>query len=1086
MAHEVGGDSAEVKGQDVPVIVGIRSPTGKALIAGRARRVVATRVVVGLYSLFPITVSIKGILPLQKLGPLAPSLLNFCFPYCPMKGEEPEGKEAAVVVWGREAGTGDGEGQVRPELDGWLADRCMCGILGGRDQDGWADTLKQTNGHTRSQWVGTWMNGPVGSEVGDGWAGREALGMLGCPLTAFHVQVWLFPCRQQRWNSPSRRVRACSCLWMGSVAGRLRGTERKRLRQLRARGNTRLAAGAGPELIVWPGSFLLEAGESSLPLLFAAPVGSGLDRELGLTEPGHRVLPLEREGWISPAAHCPHSCLPPEKDPGQADREEAEAVLCSSSTPRRLTRQQREYPVSRRLRVGEASLGQVPRAVHHMLTIRKADLVQVVWRRPTGGEAIQPVAPAPAGSALLAVQGWIPGLRLWGLSSLLPVLLPQAQDPCFPQRPPAAEHLSRRMDRPTLSLARSLLRLEVSGRAPKAVLVRPSAKGRQEGKQGKEALTFLLLPLLGGGWLPEEEGDPLQDRVRAQRSKDQTDASTHLSFPQGVEGAAPPPGQGWLPESERAALQKGECVSSSPFLPFPPQIRKHVHGALTFTLPLKVRAMLRGVRVILGEGSGQGQLEARREMVRAFISSWTPNPMPLSQTLYLLGGGGSFCPGALKPGRGKVIVTERVLRNPVIILQPHLYQARSLGSPKSRPKGNVTHGAGEEGLNLLSASFPQGFWALPGVWTLNWLEFHLPVSSTLPPTPASVAMPGPLWMAETLSSPLLTSQGPVRALWEPLSFCAPAPPPWLKAPVPRPTEGLLRNGHSSGDLPAAPGPRPVLARTPSPVLAPTPAHLPQRLQKQQPNRPRPRLLWTWSPSWGKDWLAATQVACFSSRSDCCCELQGRFPLLFIWLSGDGSRPPQLPAVTQAQLLLLPDTPSKLTLKPPERIEKNGGLISGLSACICRPLLWRTDLTPCWTGTGETGHRGEGQGSYPGSSPTSEKPGLPNLFSGEQIHVYMSSEGPGGLQTLSVRLGSPALSRAATSTYGCSEHFFGIWGPAVLQLQEPLRSLRQVPFPNTHVQVPRVAGRPAPGAGCAQLESGNPAERFLLPAFRTEL
>ena len=63
MAHEVGGDSAEVKGQDVPVIVGIRSPTGKALIAGRARRVVATRVVVGLYSLFPITVSIKGILP---------------------------------------------------------------------------------------------------------------------------------------------------------------------------------------------------------------------------------------------------------------------------------------------------------------------------------------------------------------------------------------------------------------------------------------------------------------------------------------------------------------------------------------------------------------------------------------------------------------------------------------------------------------------------------------------------------------------------------------------------------------------------------------------------------------------------------------------------------------------------------------------------------------------------------------------------------------------------------------------------------------------------------------------------------------
>lgn len=82
-------------------------------------------------------------------------------------------------------------------------------------------------------------------------------------------------------------------------------------RQLGARGNTGLVAGAGPELVVWPGSFLLEAGESSLPLPFAAPVGSGLDRELGLTEPGHRVLPLEQEGWISLAAHCSHSCLPP-------------------------------------------------------------------------------------------------------------------------------------------------------------------------------------------------------------------------------------------------------------------------------------------------------------------------------------------------------------------------------------------------------------------------------------------------------------------------------------------------------------------------------------------------------------------------------------------------------------------------------------------------------------------------------------------------------------------------------------------------------------------------------------------------------
>lgn len=64
-------------------------------------------------------------------------------------------------------------------------------------------------------------------------------------------------------------------------------------RQLQTQGNARLVGGAGPELVVWLRSFLLEAGVSRLPLLFAAPVGSGLDRELGLTEPGHCILPLE-------------------------------------------------------------------------------------------------------------------------------------------------------------------------------------------------------------------------------------------------------------------------------------------------------------------------------------------------------------------------------------------------------------------------------------------------------------------------------------------------------------------------------------------------------------------------------------------------------------------------------------------------------------------------------------------------------------------------------------------------------------------------------------------------------------------------
>lgn len=75
IAHEVGGDSAEVNGQDVPVIIWVGGPMGKALITCRARRVVATQVVVGLYSLLLITVSIKGILPsLPYTGVVVPLL----------------------------------------------------------------------------------------------------------------------------------------------------------------------------------------------------------------------------------------------------------------------------------------------------------------------------------------------------------------------------------------------------------------------------------------------------------------------------------------------------------------------------------------------------------------------------------------------------------------------------------------------------------------------------------------------------------------------------------------------------------------------------------------------------------------------------------------------------------------------------------------------------------------------------------------------------------------------------------------------------------------------------------------------------
>lgn len=62
--------------------------------------------------------------------------------------------------------------------------------------------------------------------------------------------------------------------------------------------------------------------------------------------------------------------------------------------------------------VGVAGLRQVPGAVHHVRTVRKADLVQIVWRRPPRGKAVQPEAPAPSGSARLAVLGRIPGLRL--------------------------------------------------------------------------------------------------------------------------------------------------------------------------------------------------------------------------------------------------------------------------------------------------------------------------------------------------------------------------------------------------------------------------------------------------------------------------------------------------------------------------------------------------------------------------------------------------------------------------------------------------------------------------------------------------
>ena len=88
--------------------------------------------------------------------------------------------------------------------------------------------------------------------------------------------------------------------------------------------------------------------------------------------------------------------------------------------------------------------------------------------------------------------------------------------------------------------------------------------------------------------------------------------STHLSFPQEAGERAAPLGGGWRPVRERAALQKGVCVSSHPFLPSPSedqgvgQTRNlEVQLRLTFTLSLRVQAMLGGARVTLGEGSAQ-------------------------------------------------------------------------------------------------------------------------------------------------------------------------------------------------------------------------------------------------------------------------------------------------------------------------------------------------------------------------------------------------------------------------------------------------------------------------------------------------
>lgn len=89
IVHDVGGDSAEVNGQEIPVIFGEGSLLGEAFVAFRAGRVPAAGVGVGLYSQFSLTVAIEGLLPLrqkegsQKPGLFSPSPLTLHFPCCP-------------------------------------------------------------------------------------------------------------------------------------------------------------------------------------------------------------------------------------------------------------------------------------------------------------------------------------------------------------------------------------------------------------------------------------------------------------------------------------------------------------------------------------------------------------------------------------------------------------------------------------------------------------------------------------------------------------------------------------------------------------------------------------------------------------------------------------------------------------------------------------------------------------------------------------------------------------------------------------------------------------------------------------------
>lgn len=237
-------------------------------------------------------------------------------------------------------GVGEGEGEVQSwprkmswnsrwrglgeELDGRMADRHTCGIVGGRGreckvkaQDEQTQTMNTMDGRTftsrrtgKRVHMGRYAEERTSRLRGQTWAGsRLALQRGGTPtyslpctgvvvpLPAAALQLPLQP--GQSLQPPMDVVSRWEVAWHRAEASleadvleivQCRFPRGKR--QLGAQQYRRLVAGAGLEHVVWLGSFLLEAGESSLPLLFAAPVGSGLDRELGLTEFGHCVLPL--------------------------------------------------------------------------------------------------------------------------------------------------------------------------------------------------------------------------------------------------------------------------------------------------------------------------------------------------------------------------------------------------------------------------------------------------------------------------------------------------------------------------------------------------------------------------------------------------------------------------------------------------------------------------------------------------------------------------------------------------------------------------------------------------------------------------